>query len=197
MCTGDTPDYAGQQREAEAKRQATIQQGTQKVNDTFSQFDDKYFDTRQKDYTDFYSPQLDQQYKKASDSLINSLGGNINGSEGAKSIGELTKQYEMQKAKLAQDAINYGQDARLNLNNQRSQLISQLEGGGSIENAGALAQNYAASIARPSSFSPLANLFASSAAQTANAVNAGSNGYAPVDFGIFNSTGVKNAQKNY
>lgn len=197
MCMGgDVPE--DKSAEIEAKRQARIQQGTQAVDDTFKGFDDAFYAGRTKAYNDNYAPQLDKQYKEANDALINRLGGNINGSEGAKAFGELTKQYEEQKARMIENGINYGNDTRMSLSNQRSQLISQLEGGGSIENAGSMATNYAAGLARPQQFSPLANLFSSGSAQFANANNASSNGYAPVDtsVGLFNGTGSKTANRN-
>lgn len=196
MCGGKAPKDNSAQLEAE--RQARIRAGTAKIDDTFAQFNDEFYNNRSNAYKDFYLPELDRQYKAAQDSLINSLGGNINGSEGAKAIGNLTKQYEAEKARLIQAALDQATEARLGTQNQRSQLISQLEGGGSVDNAAAMASTYAGNLARARTFSPLADLFSSATQQYANASNASTAGFAPVDTsisGLFNTRGSRTAQR--
>jgi hypothetical protein len=196
MCTSEPKDRSAEiAAQQEAKRQAAIRDGTTAIDNTFSQFNDDFYGNRTKAHSEYYLPELDRQYKQATDRLVNSLGGNMSGSEGAKALGELTRQYEQQKASIINSGLNYGNEARLNTANQRAQLISQLEGGGSVQNAGALATNYAKALGSQNNFSPLGNLFGSATAQGANAMLAPANGYAPVDTGFFNSRGSKSTSE--
>lgn len=200
MCIGGQKDQSGAQREEaariEAERQARIAGGTAKIDENFANFNDDFYGTKTKAYNDFYLPEIDTQYKAANDDLINHLGANLSGSEGAKQIGNLAKQYERQKASYAQNGIDYANDIKSNLATTRAQLISQLEGGGSIINAGDQARIAAQNYASSKQFSPLASLFSSASGQAANAVIAPNYGYAPIQTGLFNPKGKAGSVSN-
>src|SRR3546814_1150118 len=84
---GGNSDAAEAARRDEEARQARIRAGMGQIDQTFSQFNDDYFDTRSKAYLDYATPQLEDQFAKAKEQLIFALsrGGNLNRSEEHKS----------------------------------------------------------------------------------------------------------------
>lgn len=197
MCVGGAPkdNSAAIMAQQEAERKARIEGGTKKIDDTFSQFNDDFYNSRSKAYSDYYMPEIDRQYKAAQDSLTNSLGarGLLTSGQGAKELSDLATQYQRYKDQYTQGSLDYANSLRTNTQSQRAAMISQLEGGGSIDNAANMASTYAANQARPASFSALGNLFQGATAQAANAAMAGSNAFnmnnsQPT---FFNATGSK------
>lgn len=90
-------------RQAEEERQGRITQGTGQVNQTFSKFDDSFFDGVSKASNDFFLPQVQDQFEAARRKLVLGLGGRgtLNGSSGARQLGDLTKSFETQNASFA------------------------------------------------------------------------------------------------
>lgn len=201
MCGGGSApkdrsaEIAAQQ---EAERKARIEGGTREIDAAFAPFDDNLYQGRTDAYDAFYFPDIDRQYKAAQDALVNRLGtsGNLTSSSGSQQLADLAKQYETIKAQYTQNGLDFAQQAKLNMADKRSQMISQLEGGGSIENAKNMAATYAAASSRAPTFSALGNLFGSAAGQVANANTGAAMGYNPVSTvsGLFNATGSKSSQ---
>jgi hypothetical protein len=75
MCFGKPPEDNSAQiaRQQEDERRARVSQGTAKVDEAFSRFDQPYYEGVGKAYQDYYAPQLDRQYQKARDQLTYSL----------------------------------------------------------------------------------------------------------------------------
>ena len=52
-------------RQEEAKRQARIAQGQRGIDSAFSGFNDEFYGNYGKQYSDYYNPQLNDQYSDA------------------------------------------------------------------------------------------------------------------------------------
>mgnify|MGYP001004377967 FL=1 len=92
-----------EQAAAEAARQSRIREGQANIDTAFGQFDDNYFGNFQKSFTDFYNPQIADQYARAKDKLIAALAGRgtLESTVGAAKFGDL------EKTKLDSDCLLY------------------------------------------------------------------------------------------
>jgi hypothetical protein len=163
MCFGKPPEDNSAQiaRQQEDERRARVSQGTAKVDEAFSRFDQPYYEGVGKAYQDYYAPQLDRQYQKARDQLTYSLadsGGMDSTAAGAR-FGDLTAEYGVQKQQVADRAIGAQQDLRGNVEQNRSELVRQLETGSGVESTAQTALARAGSLSAPPQFSPLGDLF--------------------------------------
>lgn len=150
-------------RADEKARQDRIRTGTKKISTIFDgQFNDPYFDKQKQSYLDYASPQLEDQYAKAQKELTYALarGGNLNSSVRGEKSAELQKQYDLNKQKIADDALSSSTQARNNVESARADLISQLNATGDAEGAANSAINRASALSQPAAFSPITSLFA-------------------------------------
>ncbi len=156
---GGAAEHARQQEEA---RQARIREGMANIDAAFSPFNDAYFSGKQKAYSDYYLPQLKQQFDEANAALRLQLSASGLGqsSAGAYGSAKLAKEYADRQADVAAKAGDYSGSARQSIQDMRSQLGSQLN---ATSDAGAAAQaanaQAYASMNRPNSFEPLGNAF--------------------------------------
>lgn len=155
---GSSSDYYRQQ---EQERQAAIRQGTAAVDDTFSQFDDNFYDGQRQAYLDFAQPQLEDQRAGASRELVYSLArsGQLEGSARADRESELQKLYDLESQSIADQALDYENTARTNVENARSDLVSTLNATGDATGAANSALARSAALSQPEAYSPLADLF--------------------------------------
>lgn len=150
-------------REEEQARQQRIREGTAKIGATFDgQFDEGFFAKRQQGYIDYAMPQVDEQKAKASKELLFSMdrAGQTEGSARADLSGELQKRYELQNQKVRDDALNYGTQARTQVEGARTDLIGMLNATGDADGAARSAIARSAALSQPGTYSPLSNLFA-------------------------------------
>jgi hypothetical protein len=177
MCGGGGGDGgAAQARADEAARQARIKQGVDNINAQFGKFDNNFYDSRARAFTNFALPQVNDQYKQTSNQLAYSLGrsGLTNSSEAARQAGVLMRDNAMARQQVSEGAAAEAQKARQNVEQQRAELIQQvnmtsdagLAGQNALRNA-AIIQNQA------NNFSPMANLFQNTTGMLAAANNAG------------------------
>ena len=136
MCFAPKDNTGQIMRQQERERQQNVLRGTGKVNAAFSGFGPETYDQRAKDYTAFYMPQVEQQGREAGDQLTYSLArtGNLDSSTGAKQAGNLTQKVNDARASVAEGATGAAQQARQDVEGNRSDLIRLLEGGGNIAN---------------------------------------------------------------
>jgi hypothetical protein len=154
---------AQQDRADEQGRQQSIRDGTTRVNSIFDgQFTPDYYESQKKAYTDYATPQLDDQYSAAQKQLTFSLarGGNIDSSAASGQTADLQKQYDLNKQKIADDALSYGAKAKTSVEDARSNLVSLLNSTGDAEGAANSAVSRAAALSQPAAYSPLTSLFA-------------------------------------
>jgi hypothetical protein len=149
-------------RKEEERRQQEIREGTRKVNSVFdSQFTDDYFNTQRQNYIDYANPQLEDQYGKAQEELTYALAraGNLDSSMRGQKVGELQQLYDLNKQKVADDAHAYSNQAKGNVEDARSNLITTLNATGDAKGAANSAISRAAVLSQPAAYSPLTELF--------------------------------------
>lgn len=205
MCGGGGGDGgAGQARADEAARQARIKQGVANIDAQFGKFDNNFYDSRSKAYRDFTMPQVNDQYKQVGDQLTFSLARNgvTNSSEAARQGGMLMRDNALARQQVAEGGAAEAQKARQGVEDQRANLIQQVN---MTSDAGLAAQNAMRNAAvlqsQANNFSPLANLFQNTTAQLAAARNAGAYTGGPgLDsyknfFGFGGNSGNRNASR--
>jgi hypothetical protein len=176
MCTGGGGDGgAGQARADENARQDRIKQGTADVDKSFGGFNDSFFNSRAKAYTDYANPQLADQYAQTQRNLTYNLArqGLTASSEASRNAGELQRQYNDNRAQIAAKGLDAANDARQNVEQNRSELLAQLNATSDPAAASASAVNRASILAQQQSFSPLGQLFANTTGLLGNAATAG------------------------
>lgn len=158
---GGASKAANQAKADEAARQATVRQGTQAVNDTFSQFNDPYFEKQRTNYLNFALPQLDDQYGKAQKTLTYALArdGNLNSSAQAYQNAELQKTYDTQRLSIADQGQNFANQARSSVEDARGNLISTLNATGDATQAAQSAAARAGALSAPQGYSPIGDAF--------------------------------------
>jgi hypothetical protein len=187
MCGSKGGDSGKDARRAEAERQAAIQAGTAQVNKAFGTFTDDYFGGLQDDYTSYYTPQLEEQFNKARKNLIlNNPGGSATSSF-AQRMSELEKQYREQQGVISGQAVDAATQRRAEIEQNRSNLLSQVNAGLGADSAARLAINQSKAFTKPLPFSPLADVFAQATADVANAKLASRQGYESAAPLLFNA----------
>lgn len=158
---GGASKAANQAQADEAARQATVRAGTQQVNDTFSQFDQPFFDKQRDNYTGFALPQLDDQYGKAQKTLTYALArdGNLNSSAQAQQNAELQKTYDTQRLAIADQGQSYANQARSQVEDARANLISTLNATGDVTQAAQSAAARAGALSAPPGYSAIGDAF--------------------------------------
>ena len=154
---------AAQARADEEARQARIRAGTTNINNTFdSQFTDDYYKQRRDAYTNYATPQLEDQYADAQKQLTYALarGGLLDSSIRGSKLGELQQQYALQNQDIADKALASETDARNAVEDSRANLISTLNATGDAEQAASTAISRASALSQPAAYSPLTSLFA-------------------------------------
>lgn len=163
---------AEEARQREVDRQARIQKGMGSIDSSLSGFNDDYYKGLTDNYLNFQLPDLDSQYKKASDNLIFGLArtGNLRSSAGAYQQGELAKEYAKQKQVVADAAANYSRQARSDVEGTRGQLVSQLNETADPDSIGATAASRAQFLQTPQTINPLGAVFQNVTAAGATAL---------------------------
>ena len=151
-------------RADEQARQEKVRQGTTNVDGIFKQnFDDKFFTGRRTAYTDFATPQLEEQRDEAQKELTYSLArsGTLDSSVRGEKLGELQKLYDTNRQEIADKALANETDARTKVEDSRTDLIRTLSATGDAEGAANSAIARASALSQPAANSPLSQLFAS------------------------------------
>lgn len=176
MCSGGGGDGgAAQARADEQARQARIRQGNAAIEKGFSGFDDNFFAGRARAYTNFATPQLNDQYNKQRESLAYNLArsGLTASSEAARNTGELQRQYNLGRSTIAGEALNQANNSRRDVEQNRADLVSQLNSTADAGAAASNALNRANVLTSQQGFSPIGNLFQATTGLLGNAAVAG------------------------
>lgn len=160
---------AAQARADEAARQARIRAGTTSINNTFGQFNDEFYGDLRDSFVDFARPQLDRQFDKAKEQSTYSLArsGLLDSSTRGEANADLQESYDTNLQDVMDKARGYEVEARGNTEKARSDLLSMLQVTGDATGAANSALARAATLAKPPSYSPLAQLFTDSSAMLA------------------------------
>lgn len=170
MCFGsnnqaaDEANKAAQEtKDREAKRQKDIGQGKTNIDSAFARFDPAYYQGYQNDYTGYYNPQLDDQFKTASAKTIAALAGRgtLESTAGNAKQGELQTQYDTARTGIANEAVDAANKLKGNVENTKTDLYSLNQASADPEAMGARAVGQATSLVAPPTTSPLGQVFAS------------------------------------
>ena len=179
---------AGAARAAEEARQANVRAGMANVDSQFSKFDQPFYDSRAKAYTDYYTPQVKDQYDLARKNLVFDLTrqGIMNSSAGADKLGLLDQDYNKQNTFYTNGGADYANQVRGDVENNRSALYSQVNASADPSAAASAAAARAQSLTQPSAFSPLGQLFQQFANQAGLNITAAAYGANNAASGLFN-----------
>jgi hypothetical protein len=173
------PDPSAELRRQEEERQKRIRAGKARIDDIFSQFGDDFYSGARSAYSDFYLPQVDDQFKNAREQLIFRLSGtgNLGSSAGAGKIADLFRLRNQHRSRIGDEALAYEQSLRGDVESARADLISQLSATADPEAAAASASARAQALSAPRPFSPLGDLFAQFTQNLANSIAAQGAGF--------------------
>ncbi|MBL26155.1 MAG: hypothetical protein CMM50_01195 [Rhodospirillaceae bacterium] len=153
---GGGDNGAAEARAREEARQARIRQGIANIDDTFGRFDDQFFADRAKAYTDFATPQLDDQLADTRKQLIFALsrGGNLNSSTGAERFADFRAAEDRARRQIESRGLDYANQARTDVERQRADLISILNATSDPEAAASGAVNRVQALSATPAFDP-------------------------------------------
>lgn len=173
-------------RQQEEERQARIRQGQGQIDAAFAQYDQPFYDKASSTYLDYYNPQLEDQYAKARKNLIFDLGrsGLLESTAGADRFAELDKAKGTAAQQIAGGAQDYAQGLRNRVEQSKTSLYDLNSSAADPSSIGARINAATQDLSAPTTFSPLADVFASFVNQGANAVNLSNKGYDILRFGL-------------
>lgn len=170
---------AQQQRADQQALDDRMGAGTSRINDAFGGYDDDYFSGVAKSYRDHFDKQVGEQSEEARRKIMLNWPGGPNTSGYARRMGNLTRDTERQFSDVASQSVDFANRHRGTIEDNRSNLMAQLQGGASAESVSSQAQSRAAAAATPPAYSPLGDLFARYTAIPANQVLARNQGFEP------------------
>lgn len=198
MCMGGAKDNSAQvARDAEAKRQASINSGMERIDQTFKPFNDDYFAKQGQSYNDYYLPQVEDQYQDARKKLTYNLarGGGLNSTAGAEQLGHLTEEYTKQRGTIGEQALAEQQRQRGVMEGNRSNVVNQLYSSANPEAAAASAAANATQMTAPPAYSALGDLFGKFAGTAADQIGSARKGYNNVASPMFGPASGVGSQK--
>lgn len=162
MCFSSGGDSgAGAARADQQARQVKLDAGRASVDQTFSKFDDNFYNDRKQAYLDYQQPQLDDQYTAAQKNLVFALSrkGNLDSSVAADQFGGLGKEYARNSDAVQAGATDFSNQARKDVETNRSDVLSQLSATENADAASADAIARARAITQQPSITPLGMMF--------------------------------------
>lgn len=162
MCGGGGGDGgAAERRRQEEERQQRVREGRDKIDSTFSQFDQPFYDQRRQSYIDYATPQLDDQFKDASRELYLTLArsGLLDSSARARRFGDLQKQYDQHERSVTNKALDFENKARASVESAKSDLYSQNQNLADPSMVAQQAMSRANTLTQIPNYSPLTALF--------------------------------------
>lgn len=177
---GGGSDSGDQIRQQQQAQQAQIAQGVQDVNKTFSGFTPGFYAGRAGAYEKYALPQVQDQYQKALGNTTYSLARAGLLKSGAADYLDTSLNREMTKQLqgVANTGIGQAQQLESNVNQQKNQIVAQLQASADPSTAAQQATAAASQFSAPSTFAPLGQLFGSW--QNMYLTNQLANAYAPV-----------------
>lgn len=165
MCFSSSDGGAAARARAEEEaRQGRIKAGTAAINEKFGQFDDSFYNKRKQDYVNFATPDAQRQYKDAKGSILYGLarGGNLASSERARQLGVVDRERDAATMRIADKGAEYANQARSQVESNRTDLINQVNATGDATLAANQAMSRSATLRPSPAFEGLGSLFENS-----------------------------------
>jgi hypothetical protein len=161
MCFGGGGDYGAQARADEEARKARIAAGMSAINSTFKQFNPDFYARRENAVKETLMPQLNDQFDKTKEQLQYNLArsGLTDSSVRSANEGEMRRQMAMNEATIAGQATDAANQARREVEQNRAELIGQLNATSDSTQAAQNALSRAAIASNQPSISPLGMMF--------------------------------------
>lgn len=174
-------------RQREEERQARIDEGRGEIDEAFKPFDDTYFSGVEKTYSDYYTPQIDDQYADARKKLVLALSrtGNLNAGAGAQQLGSLKQKYDTQSTAYANQARDQANEYRGKIENEKSDLYAQNRSAADPAAIAVDAASRAGTLSTAPSASPIGALFSDVLSNIATGIAAERQGYRGLNTGLF------------
>jgi len=162
--TPSAGDLANDLKEQERQRQLRITEGRGKINDAFGRFNNDYYAGYGNEITNYYTPQIDEQYRGAMGSARAALKnrGMDQSTVAASAFGDLFRDRNRATMKVANDASASIGQLRGNVERTKTDLYSLNESAADPAAANARASAEASAIVAPPQVSPIGQIFASS-----------------------------------
>ena len=146
---------------AELERQNNISRGREDIGRVWGEtFTPDFFENISKEYTAWAMPQLERQNEAATQNLLYALAraGTSRSSAAAKGKGDLQEQFDLGRQTVAQNAEDVANRRRVEVENQRQAIESQLYATEDPAAAAAAAANSAFNASFRPEYSPMAQL---------------------------------------
>jgi hypothetical protein len=181
-----------------AQKQQAITTGMTNINNAFAGFDQNYFDSLAKNYTDYATPQLQDQYNLQKKNIIYNLarGGNLGSSVYGDQMALLDKQNAQDMATIQGTGQDYANTAKQNVQSAKQNVVNQLNTTYDVAGTNTEALQQAQLMAATPSFSPLGSMFANVSALAAQNKLA-SQGYGAGMSGVAGPTGAGTGSFGY
>lgn len=155
---------ADRARAEENARQARIKEGTAKISETFSEFNDDFFKKRQTDYQESQRPEVDRQFKEAQGNIMYGLArtGQLGSSERSRQLGVVGRERDAAALKVADKGLEYANQARAQVEQSRTDLLNQLNATSDAQLASNQAMNRMNVLRANPAFEGLGSLFETS-----------------------------------
>jgi hypothetical protein len=165
MCFSSSDGGAAERARAEEEaRQGRIKQGTAAINEKFGEFGDEFYAKRKQEFADFANPDAQRQFKDAQGGVLYGLArsGNLASSERARQLGVVDRERDAAAMRIADKGAEYANNARTQVENNRTDLINQVQATGDATLAANQAMNRAATLRPSPAFEGLGSLFENS-----------------------------------
>lgn len=148
-------------RNREQQRQNAISAGMESINNTFAKFDDPYYADFERKNLALATPDIALQKKEANNQTLYGLArsGNLDASTAAKQYGDVEHRNTQAIQQATDTAHTAAESLRGDVENQRSNLVSQLNATADASAAANAATSQAAILTRTPTYSPVTNIF--------------------------------------
>ena len=182
-------DSAERARADEQARQARITEGQANIDKAFEPFNDAFFGKISQDYTNYYEPQLTEQYQNAIKKQTVGLAGtgNLTSSAGANKLAEVRRLYDRSKTAVADAALSAANNLKSQIESNRSDLYNTNRAAADPTQALSLATARAGTLSAPQAYSPLGDIFGSLLKQAGTGLAFEAAGFPGLKTGIFQS----------
>lgn len=143
----------------QAQNTATADQGI--VNGAFDSFNPQFYKNYSDAYTNYYTPQIQDQYKTAKDQLTANLSGagTLESTVGANALANLAKRSTDQAAQVAAQGQSAADQLQGQVAQQKASLLTQANASVDPSQISSNAGAATTALTAPPSFSPLGNVF--------------------------------------